>query len=170
MEEWERAEPGFKRKTRRQLESEIARWDRDFQRRQERRERERETNLKAYDPTREQGRLELLEKQCILAHRTQEATKLRSGEHFPGMPADRRLSKVAELDEAIERHRAEVERLAPLVGDPEAVPDQYGRLPRDRRSSTLYRYREHRIDEVREIRALLPDLENQLKATDDKAL
>lgn len=83
---------------------------------------------------------------------------------------DRRATQVAELNKGIERHRAAVNRLKPAVGDPEDIPDQYGRLPRDRRYSTLYRYRERRIDEVREIRALLPDLETQIKGTDAKAV
>lgn len=146
----------------------MARWDRDFKRKQERRERERQENLTRYDPAREQARLELLEQECVLAHKTHEVAKLRSGEAFPAMPADRRATQVAELDMAIEHHSAAVDRLRPDVGDPEDVPDQYGRLPRDRRHSSLYRYRDRRIDEVREIRAVLPDLEAQIKATDDK--
>jgi hypothetical protein len=170
MEQWERAEPNFRRTTKRQLDAEMTRWNRDFKRKQERRERERQETLKRYDPSREQDRLELLEQQCLLAHKTDEVAKLRSGEAFPAMSVDRRATQVAELDEAIERHRAAVDRLKPAVGDPEDVPDQYGRLPRDRRHSTLYRYRERRIEEVREIRALLPNLEAQIKGTDDKAL
>ena len=148
----------------------MARWDRDFKLRQRRRERERQENLTRYDPTREQARLELLEQACVLAHKTDEVAKLRSGEAFPAMPADRRATQVAELDKAIDHHSAAVDRLGPAVGDPEDVPDQHGRLPRDRRHATLYRYRERRINEVREIRALLPDLEAQIKATDDKAV
>lgn len=170
MEQWERAEPNFRRKTKRQLDTEMARWDRNFKRKQERRELKRQENLKRYDATREHTRLELLEQECVLAHKIDEVGKLRSGEAFPAMTADRRATQVAELDEAIERHRAAVNRLKPAVGDPEDVPDQYGRLPRDRRYSTLYRYRERRIDEVRELRALLPDLEMQIKGTDDKAV
>lgn len=170
MEQWERAEPNFRRKTKRQLDAEMARWDRDFERKQERRERERQENLKRYDPTREQARLELLEQECVLGHTTDEVARLRCGEAFPAMPDDRRATKLAELDEVIDRHRAAVDRLKPAVGDREDVPDHYGRLPRDRRHSTLYRYRERRIGEVREIRALLPDLEAQIKDTDDKAM
>jgi len=169
MEQWERAEPDFKRKTKRQLEAEMARWDRDFQRKQKHREQHRQENLKRYDPQRESARLELLEQQCVLAHKTDEAAALRSGEHFPSMPAGRRAEQVAGLDQAMERHRAAVERLGPVVGDPEDVPDQHGLLPADRRPWSLYRFRERRIAEVRKIRALLPDLEMQIKATDDRA-
>lgn len=169
MEEWERAEPGFKRKTKRQMEAEIARWDRDFQRERERREQRRQENLKRYDQHHEEARLEFLEQQCVLAHKTDEVAQLRSGERFPAMDANRRAEQVAELDEAIERHRAAIERLAPIVGDPEDVPDQHGRLPGDRRLSTLYVYRERRVAKVRELRALLPELEAQIKTTTDRA-
>jgi hypothetical protein len=169
MEEWERAESGFKRKTKRQVEAEMARWDRDFQRKRKHREHQRQENLKRYDPDREQARLELLEQECVLAHKSAEVAKLRDGERFPAMPSERRAEQVAELNEAIDRHRAAVERLSPNVGDPEDVPDQQGLVPLDRRHSTLYRYQERRISEVREIRALLPELETQIKATDDRA-
>jgi hypothetical protein len=169
MDEWERAEPDFKRKTKRQLERAMAHWDRDFQQRREQREEQRQENLKRYDPDREQARLQLLERQCVLAHKTDDVANLLSGERFPAVPSQRRAEQVAELEEAIERHRAAVERLIPIVGDPEDVPDQHGLLPRDRRHSTLYRYRERRIAEISEIRALLPELETQIKATDDRA-
>lgn len=170
MEQWERAEPNFRRTTKRQLDAEMARWDRDFKLRQQRRERERQVNLTRYDPMREQARLELLEQACVLAHKTDEVAKLRSGEAFPAMPADRRATQVAELDKAIDHHSAAVDRLELAVGDPEDVPDQHGRLPRDRRHATLYRYRERRIHEVREIRASLSDLEVQIKMADDAQL
>lgn len=169
MQEWERAEPNFKRKTKRQLDAEMARWDRDFQRKQELREHDRQESLKRFDAAREQARLELLEQQCLLAHKLEEVTQLRSGDRFPAMPANRRAEQVAELDGAIERHRAAVERLTPVVGDPEDVPDQHGLLPRDRRHSTLYNYRERRITEVQEIRERLSQLETQLKAPGEKA-
>ncbi|MFI7517045.1 hypothetical protein ACIBVK_26485 [Micromonospora echinofusca] len=169
MGEWERAEPGFKRKTKRQLDAEMARWERDWEKKRIKREALRQKNLERYDAEREQARLELLEQQCILAHRTTEVAKLRSAESYLAMDPARRTNQVAELDEQIVRHKAAVERLTPIVGDPEDVPDQHGHLPRDRRHSTLYIYRERRIQEVRELRAKLPELEAQIKDTEDKA-
>ena len=169
MQQWERAEPGFRRKTKRQVNAEMARWDRETKERQEQREKDRHANLERYDEARALARLELLEQQCILQHKLTEVTGLRSGERFPAMDPKRRAEQVAELDTAIERHRAAVERLTPIVGDPEDVPDEHGRLPRDRRYSTHYWYRERRIAEIRELREELPSVEQQIKATADRS-
>ena len=69
------------------------------------REQERQANLNRYDPEREQGRLALLEHRCVLAHKTSEVARLRSGEAFPATDPKRRAEQVAELDEAIVRWR-----------------------------------------------------------------
>ena len=55
MEEWERAEPDFQPKTKRQLDAQMKQWDRDFERRQAERETLRQTNLTRYDPEREKA-------------------------------------------------------------------------------------------------------------------
>lgn len=169
MQEWDRAEPGFRRMTKRQLDARMVRRDRDLERRRERAEKERQANQQRYDADREQARLALLEQQCILRHKQAEVAGLRSGESFPAMDQKRRAEKVAELDGSIERHVSEIERLSPVVGDPEDVPDAQGRLPWDRRHWTLHLYRERRIDEVGELRTSLSDLEVQLKATTDRS-
>jgi hypothetical protein len=166
MDEWERAEPGFRRKTERQLDAQMARWE--WERSRVRREKERQANVTRYDPGREQARLALLEHQCVLAHKTDEVEKLRPGERFPGADPKRRAAEVAELDEVVQHHRAEIERLLPIVGDPEDVPNRIGHLPRDRRFSTLYEYRERRIAEVRHLQKKVADLNVQMKATDDR--
>ena len=49
------------------------------------------------------------------------------------MDSKRREEAIKELDKAIERLRAEIEQLTPVVGDPEDVVDEDGWLPRDRR-------------------------------------
>lgn len=123
MEEWERAEPDFKPKTKREIDAQKKQWDQDFERRQAEREAQRETNLTEYDPEREKARLALLECHAILEHQLQEIEQLSAGDAFPAMDPKRRAAKVAELDEAIVRHRAKVEELRPPVGDPEDVPD-----------------------------------------------
>lgn len=169
MEEWERAEPGFRPKTERQVETELARWDRDSKKRTEQWERDRLTNQEHYDRGRAEARLELLEQQCILQHKQTEVAALRTGERFPAMDPKRRADQVAELDTAIERHRDAVERLVLIVGDPEDVPDEHGLLPRDRRYSTHYWYRERRIIDVRQLQVELADLEARMKATADRA-
>jgi len=69
----------------------------------------------------------------------------------------------------VQHHRAEIERLLPVVGDPEDAPNRIGHLPRDRRFSTLYEYRQRRIAEVRHLQKKAADLNVQMKATDDGA-
>lgn len=169
MQQWERAEPGFRRKTKRQVAAEMARWDREAKEHQEQREKDRRANLERYDEARALARLELLEQRCILQHKLTEVTGIRSGARFPAMDPKRRANQDAELDTAIERHAAAVERLAPIVGDPEDVPDEHGRLPRDRRYSTHYWYRERRITEVHELREELPDLDRRTTVTADRS-
>lgn len=169
MEEWERAEPDFKPKTKRQIDAQMKQWDQDFERRQAEREAQRQTNLTRYDPEREKARLALLECHSILEHQLQEIEQLSAGDAFPAMDPKRRAAKVAEMDEAIVRHRAKVEELEPAVGDPEHVPDTNGHLPADRRFTTLHYYRQHRIDEVTKLRARLPELEVALGSTEEKA-
>ncbi|WP_328997888.1 hypothetical protein OHA18_25895 [Kribbella sp. NBC_00709] len=169
MGEWERAEPGFRRQTKRQIEAEMARWDRDSKVRAEERERSRVVNRERYDQVRAEARFELLEQQCILQHKRTEVAALRSGERYPAMDSKRRADQVAELDTAIVRHRIAVERLTPVVGDPEDVPDEYGRLPGDRRHLTHCWYQERRIAEVRQLREKVPELEVQINATSDRS-
>ena len=50
MAEWERADPGFRRMTSRQLHVWMARQDRQFRREQERRDQRRELNQGRFDP------------------------------------------------------------------------------------------------------------------------
>lgn len=169
MEQWERAEPGFQRMTKSQWDAEMARWDRDWETRRIESEALRRRNRERYDRGLERARLELLEQERVLAHRRAEVAKLRSGESYPSMDPPRRSSRVAELDEQIVGYQDAIERLTAVVGDVEDVPDEHGYLPKDRRHSTLFRYREFRIREVRRIRESLPSLEAQLKGTADKA-
>jgi hypothetical protein len=150
MQEWQRAEPGFRRKTKRQLDAEMARWEREREQNRLKREHQRKLNLQRYNPEHGKARLALLEHRCVLAHVTHELARMRSGEAFPLMDPKRRAEQVAELEVSAARHLAAVEELAPTVGDPEDVVDRNGHLPCDRRHSSLYWYRERRIVEVRD--------------------
>lgn len=169
MEEWERAEPDHKPKTKRQLDAEMKRWDRDFEREQAERAVKRQENQDRYDPEREKARLALLECRSILEHKIRDVGRYRSGEAFPAMDPSRRADEVRKLDEAIGHYRAKIEELEPVVGDAEDVPDADGYLPADRRLTMLHYYRESRIREITELRAKVPQLEAAMKATDDKS-
>lgn len=120
---WERAEPDFKPKTKRQLDAEMRRSDRDFEREQAEREARRRENLERYDPERHEARLAPLEDRAILDHQRDEIVRYRSGEAFPAMDPKRRAEEIANLDEGDRRYQARVEELELVVGDPEDVPD-----------------------------------------------
>ena len=59
--------------------------------------------------------------------------------------------------------------MTPVVGDPEDVVDEDGWLPRDRREHTWWSYRLDRERKVRDLKAKLPELEDALKASTDRA-
>jgi hypothetical protein len=59
--------------------------------------------------------------------------------------------------------------LARVVGDPEDELDANGYLPADCRFTMLYFHRQHRIDEVTQLRAKMPELEVAITSTADKA-
>lgn len=168
MWEWERAEPGFRQKTKRQVDAEMRRWERQAEERKATRERERLANLERYDEARAAARLELLEHQCILHHKQTEVADFRSGNSLPGHGPKRRAERIATLGEEIAGHKAAIDRLAPIVGDPEDVPDEHGLLPRDRRLRAHYVYRERRIAEVRDLRNKLAELDGQINDTTDR--
>lgn len=169
IEEWARAEHGFRQWTEDELDQWMAQRDADFERDQAERKRQREENRARYDTERTAARLDLLEHQHLLAGRRLDLSQMRSGEAFPLMDPGRRSTRVSELEEVVAKHEAEVERLAPVVGDPEDVVDQNGNLPRDRRVTSLYCYREHRITQVRDLQNKKAELHARLEATDDKA-
>ncbi len=85
------------------------------------------------------------------------------------MDPPRREQAVKELEEQVERLEAEIEQLTPLVGNPEDVVDEDGWSPRDRREHTWWSYRLDRERKVRDLKAKLPELEDALKASTDRA-
>lgn len=169
MEEWERAEPGFRRKSDREVEVQWTAMDRKFEREQTAREAARQEQLLRYDKERAEARLALLEAESVLDHKLRELAQFKSGEAFPRMAHQQRGARVMELEQAIATRRAQVKSLRPVVGDPEDVPDSSGHLPADRRVSSLYSYRERRIHDVKKLRVQLPDLDAAIKGTDDRA-
>ncbi len=123
-----------------------------------------------YDEARALARPDCLSSSASCQHKLTEVTGLRSGARFPAMDPKRRADQDAELDTAIERHAAAVRAAGPdSFRDPEDVPDEHGRLPRDRRYSTHYWYRERRITEVLELWEELPDLERRTQVTADRS-
>jgi hypothetical protein len=168
MGQWQRAEPGHRHQSLKQWEAQQAR--RDHKREQQRAEEEtrRQRDKARFDEERHVGRLRLLEVQSILDHALTELAGFRDGTRFPAMDPKRRATEIAELEQKVERLRAEIARLTPIVGDPEDVVDEHGWLPRDRREQTWWSYRLDRERRVRDLKQRLPELEVALNATSDR--
>lgn len=168
MDQWVRAEPGHRTRSKRQIDAMLKRWDREFDMRRAVEDERCKRDSERYDSAREAERLVLLEKQSDLAHELEEATALRSGESYAAMDATRRGARVAELEDSTEKLRAQINRLGSTVGDPEDVVDKHGRLPRDRRAMMLTLFSARRSVEVRELRVKVPELAASVKEAKDK--
>jgi hypothetical protein len=148
--QWARAEPGFRTRTVEEIDAE----------REQRSARidgvaapgapDRPAPAACYDAARAQARLELLEEQAVLASKVSERDEIAG--LYPAMPEARRQSMLAGLNAAITARQGEVQRLVSLVGDGEAVADENGWLPAERRDLMLAMYSARRVTEVRELR------------------
>ena len=169
MGQWQRAEPGHRHMSLKQWEAQQARRDRAREKQHAKDDARRERAKERYDEQRATARLRLIEVQSRLDYEVAELAGYRDGTKFPAMDSKRREEAIKELEKAIERLRAEIEQLTPVVGDPEDVVDEDGWLPRDRRERTWWSYRLDRERKVRDLEAKLPELEDALKASTDRA-
>jgi hypothetical protein len=121
-----------------------------------------------YDPRRARARLALIEQQVTLdeaCRRLKEAAArpaLPPGDPDPWEPS----RAEAERDAADARHW--IGELAPVVGDPETVADEHGRLPRDRREAFRCEFAAKVNAEVSGLNEELPALRASLRATRDR--
>jgi hypothetical protein len=171
--QWTRAESGFRRKTREELQAEDEQWlaDLDASTKAEnaRRNQERAARASSYDSGRAQARLELLEQQAALAGAVQQRDGIAARGLFPAMPEDARQLRLSELDRAITEATAIVEELTHRVGESDAVADEHGWLPSERRELALQVFVAHRVSEVRELRQRVAAHQAELKAAKDRA-
>lgn len=168
MDQWERAEPGFKKLTLEDLEARWARSEEEHRARLEEEEQVRERRRAHHDPARSNVRLALIEREVHLALAKRDANELRDGSRFPAMPPDRRTSRLAEVDASVNAIEAEVEDLRRAVGDPGTVIDAEGWLPADRRATSLTMFRVRRECEVGELRKAIAALNSELGETRDR--
>lgn len=167
MEQWTRAEPGFRQMTtqemldefRRRTDADLAAGAVDAARQERDKER--------YAPEREQARLSLLEQESILSRQREEMVELRAG-RYPAMSDERRTAKIAEIEHATNDRETQIAMLASIVGDREDIVDKYGRLPRDRRKASLLHYQLNRERKVRELRARIPELRTAATESKDR--
>jgi hypothetical protein len=169
FDQWTRAEPEFRPWTAEELDAWMAARDAEFRAGVAERDRQRAARVALYDEGREQARLALLEQQAILRHHTEELDDLRERRRFPAMPEQRRREQVAELERSVAAVRSEVVRLQEAVGDVEAVVDERGWLPQERRELALTLFSARRCVEVRELRERVREQQARLKAAKGRA-
>jgi hypothetical protein len=169
MSQWQRAEPGHRQLSLKQWEARQARRERQREQQRAKDETRRDHDKARYDEQRSTARLRLIEVQSSLDHGLTELTGFRGGTKFPAMDPKRRATEIEELEQQVERLRAEVDGLTPIVGDPEDVVDEHGWLPRDRREQTWWSYRLDRERKVRDLKQQLPELEAALQGVTDRA-
>lgn len=165
MDQWRRAEPGHRMLTTKQLEARWARQDREREKTRERREQQREARKATYDEHRAEARLALFEQTSLVPHERDELAGYRDGTLFPKMDGTRRREKIADLEQSIADRRTEIDRLAPIVGDPETVVDQNGWLPSERREAMLLHYRFERERRVRALRTQIQEQASTIEST-----
>jgi hypothetical protein len=169
FEQWTRAEPDFRPWSVEDLDAWMAARDAEFHANQAERDRQRAARVALYDAGWEQARLALLEQQAILGHRTEELHDLRERRRFPAMPEQRRREQIAELERSVAAGRSEVVRLQEAVGDVEAVVDERGWLPQERRELALTLFSARRCAEVQELRERVRERQARLRATKGRA-
>jgi hypothetical protein len=158
MDQWRRAEPGHRMLTTRQIEARWAKEDRQREQARTKLKKEHEDRKALYNEDRANARLALIEQRSRLQHEKSEIAGYRDGSRFPGMEPTRRQTDIEQLEQSITRRLSEIERLAPIVGDPETVIDQNGWLPKERRDAMLLHYRFDRERTVRQLREQIPEL------------
>ena len=169
MGDWERAEPGHRYLTETEIEARWENSNKELRTQRDERQQRFERERAYYDPDRALARLRLIELHSRLQHDQAELAGLRNRTRFPAMAEERRTEQVVALEDTVVARKSEIATLEAMVGDPEAVVDEHGHRPRDRREIMLDLYALHRTTRVRELRAQLPDLRVQLDAADGKA-
>ncbi len=171
--QWTRAEPGYRPKTREELDAEHEQEMADLNARIDAEAAQRETEhaarAAAYEPQRARARLALLEQQGQLATFTMQRDQIVSRELFPCMAEKDRARDLDQLERDIAHTNAVVDELSQFVGDAESVPDTHGWLPWERREYALDVFVARRVTEVRELRDRVKARQAELKATKGRA-
>jgi hypothetical protein len=171
--QWTRAEPGFRQKTSEEVQAEHEQWlpglDARIKAETTRRRQEQAVRAAAYDPERARARLALLEQQARLAAAGEERDGIASRQLYPAMPEDARKQRLADLDQTIADINTAAQDLAARAGDVEAVADENGWLPSERREFVLHVFAARRVQEIRELRERVTRQQAELKATGSQA-
>ena len=118
-----------------------------------------------YDPRRAQARLALIEQQVRLASAVNEREETLARQQDPIDPADPLEIARIKAEQAISDAERWVNELIPHVGDPEAVVDEEGWLPSERRERFLREFTATSSAKVSDLHERLPALRADLKVT-----
>jgi hypothetical protein len=119
----------------------------------------------SYDPRLALARLALIEQEVRLASATRELNEMLKERSALPEPGDSWKAMQRKWERKASDAERLVKELGPLVGDPEAVVDEHGRLPFERRERFLDEF-VHKINtEIHDLRERLPALYTELKVT-----
>lgn len=118
-----------------------------------------------FDPRRARARLALIEQQVTLAEALRDLEEAAVHPASPSGTADLWEVARAQAEHSAADARHWISQLAPVVGDPETIPDERGRLPRDRREVLLGEFAAKINTEVSSLSQKLPALRTDLKTT-----
>ena len=154
--QWTRAEPDYRPQSagelRSMIDQQVAADLACLDAERERAEQDRAERAGSYDRERAEARLDLLGQMAIAAGGSKERGQVASGELYPVMEEKRRQEKLEKLDSVIMAAGRRVDELTLVVGDVEAVCDEEGWLPSERRVQALQIFAERRMTEVMELR------------------
>ncbi|MFF1614848.1 hypothetical protein ACFVYA_44425 [Amycolatopsis sp. NPDC058278] len=164
FDQWQRAEPDFQPWT----DHDITAWEQDLdKRRRQERARDRLARLPLHDPGRDQNRPALLEQQSHLDSTCNHLHGLQERTVYPAMDPVRRERKIRDSETTLERVTTNVTKLQARVGDPDAVVDIDGYLPRHRRERNRSTLQWWRHDELTRLRTLVADLQTHSRRKPD---
>jgi hypothetical protein len=166
--QWDRAEPGFRRMTQAEIDAMLEEVSAKFNADRDEKVRQREARIPLYDAKRHGQRQSLLEQETYLRYAVGERDWLVDGSLFPLMAPERRVVAIEEATAEAVRLQAVVDQLREAVGDPEAVGDELGWLPQDRREFSLSRFSSWRCQEILRLRAVVTELETKLADVADR--
>lgn len=136
--------------------------EREWKAESQRREEIRQARIPKFDGVRHSARLRLLEAHAALRYHIEERDELASLDRYPMMPDEKRNAEIAEHEHRIGTLENELADLRAAVGDPDAVIDEYGQLPADRRQMSLTKFRIRCENRVRELRRSMSEAQSQL--------
>ncbi|MGV9832943.1 hypothetical protein ACWDUL_01880 [Nocardia niigatensis] len=160
--QWTRAEPDFRPRTDAEVDAWLEEDDRRWRVECQRQEEIRLARIPEFDKARYSARLRLLEAQARLQDDVEEHDRLGSHENGAQMPDEKRTVKITEYEQRIDVLRNEITEMLDVVGDPEMVIDESGRLPADRRRTSLIMFGFRRERRVQELRKSVGDTQSRL--------